>query len=192
MPRGWSRGKFNQFLEAAIGQKKNVVFSGSVGTGKTHNLRAFTHSIRQGTRIVTIEDTEELINLPHSNVVNLFYSKGNQGSADVTAEDLVECALRMGMGCILNQELRDEAAHAFMEVIESGHFGMTTTHAGSADETKGRIKSLIKKHPVGRALDDAEIMKSLDYSIDVIAYCERDGKNRMIKEILYGDRKEAA
>lgn len=53
---------------------------------KTHNLRAFTHAIPKGSRLVTIEDMPELIGLPHANVVHLFYSKGGQSVAKVTAE----------------------------------------------------------------------------------------------------------
>ena len=66
--------------------------------------------------------------LGNGKVVNLLYSKGGQSAANVGAEDLVAASLRMGMDYILNQELRDKAAFAFMNVLESGHPGMTTVH----------------------------------------------------------------
>ena len=137
------------------------MFSGTVGSGKTHNLRAFTHAIPPGWRLVTIEDMPELTGLPHANVVNLFYSKGGQSVANTRAEDLVEAALRMGMDGLLNQELRDEAAYAYLNVLASGHWGMTTTHADSAGQARDRIRGLIKKHPAGRHLADADVMTAL-------------------------------
>jgi type IV secretion system protein VirB11 len=161
------------------------VFSGTVGSGKTHNLRAFTHAIPRDWRLVTIEDMPELIGLPHTNVVNLFYSKGGQSVAKVTAEDLVEAALRMGMDGLLNQELRDEAAYAYLSALESGHWGMTTTHADSAGQARDRIRGLVKKHPAGRHLNDTDLMASLRRSIDVVVHCVRDGSRRYIEEILY-------
>src|SRR4051794_5494919 len=132
-------GEWQEFLTLAVAARLNIVFSGTVGSGKTHNLRAFTHAIPKSWRLVTIEDMPELIGLPHANVVNLFYSKGGQSVAKVTAEDLVEAALRMGMDGLLNQELRDEAAYAYLSALESGHWGMTTTHADSADQVRDRI-----------------------------------------------------
>jgi type IV secretion system protein VirB11 len=176
---------WQSFLELAVAQRLNIVFSGTVGSGKTHNLRAFTHAIPPGWRLVTIEDMPELTGLPHANVVNLFYSKGGQSVASTRAEDLVEAALRMGMDGLLNQELRDEAAYAYLNVLASGHWGMTTTHADSASQARDRIRGLIKKHPSGRYLADADVMTALHRSIDVVVHCVRDGDRRHIEQVLY-------
>jgi hypothetical protein len=145
----------------------------------------FTHAIPPGWRLVTIEDMPELTGLPHANVVNLFYSKGGQSVANTRAEDLVEAALRMGMDGLLNQELRDEAAYAYLNVLASGHWGMTTTHADSAGQARDRIRGLIKKHPAGRHLADADVMTALHRSIDVVVHCARDGERRYIEQVLY-------
>jgi type IV secretion system protein VirB11 len=178
---------WQDFLTLAVAARLNIVFSGTVGSGKTHNMRAFTHAIPASMRLVTIEDMPELIGLPHANVVHLFYSKGGQSVAKVTAEDLVEAALRMGMDGLLNQELRDEAAYAYLNVLESGHWGMTTTHADSADQARDRIRGLIKKHPAGRHLNDADLRASLQRSIDVVVHCVHDKESgrRFIEQVLY-------
>ena len=178
-------GDWQAFLELAVAARLNIVFSGTVGSGKTHNLRAFTHAVPHGWRLVTIEDMPELVGLPHANVVNLFYSKGGQSAARVSAEDLVEAALRMGMDGLLMQELRDEAAYAYLSALESGHWGMTTTHADSAGQVRDRIRGLVKKHDAGRALSDADVMASLRRSIDVVVHCVRDGPRRYIEQVLY-------
>ena len=181
----YQSGHWQHFLEAAVRARLNIVFSGTVGSGKTHCLRAFTHAIPLGDRLVTIEDMPELIGLPQPNVVNLFYSKGGQSVANVTAEDLVEAAMRMGMDGLLVQELRDAAAAAMLSVLESGHWGMTTTHAEGAHQARDRIRGLIKKHPAGRHLNDADLRASLERSIDVVVHCVRDGDERRIEEVLY-------
>jgi type IV secretion system protein VirB11 len=151
------------------------------------------HAIPRSWRLVTIEDMPELVGLPHANVVNLFYSKGGQSIASTRAEDLVEAALRMGMDGLLNQELRDEAAYAYLQVLASGHWGMTTTHADSAGQARDRIRGLIKKHPAGRHLSDADVMTALERAIDVVVHCVRDGAHRHIEQILYDpERKDHA
>lgn len=181
----YKSGQWRAFLELAVAARLNIVFSGTVGSGKTHNLRAFTHAIPRGWRLVTIEDMPELIGLPHTNIVNLFYSKGGQSVAKVTAEDLVEAALRMGMDGLLNQELRDEAAYAYLNVLKSGHWGMTTTHAESADQARDRIRGLVKQHAAGRYLDDADLRLDLQRSIHVVVHCVRQGERRFIEQVLY-------
>lgn len=185
------KGDFGSFLEYGVSVRKNVVFSGDVGTGKTHCLRAYTHCIPKGTRIGTLEDVDEMINLPHDNVVHMFYSKGNQSIANVTADSLVEATKRMGFGCVLNQELRDEAAYSFMDVLDGGAFGMTTVHARSAGETRSRIRGLIKRHHIGKTLDESEISRMLYRTIDIIAFCVREGNQRFVKEILYDPERKA-
>ena len=177
--------KWRAFLELAVSSGLNIVFAGPVGAGKTFDLRAFVHCIRHMARIVTVEDMQELIALAHPDVVNLLYSKGGQSAAKVGADDLVESALRMGMDALLVQELRDQAAYSFMTVLESGHHGMTTTHADSAEQTYDRLRTLVKKHPQGMHLNDNDVMASLYRSIDVVVYCARDGDKRHIEQILY-------
>lgn len=170
-------------IGSAVAQRRNIIFCGMVGSGKTTAMRAFTHDIEPRARIVTIEDAPELINLPIM-VTSLFYSTGGQSVANTTAERLVEAALRMGPDGILMQELRDSSALSFLGILESGHWGMTTTHARSPRDALDRIRGLIKKHPTGCHLHDADIMASLRRSIDLVVYCERDGARRIIKEIL--------
>ncbi len=179
--------QWEAFLSLAIVSGLNIVWSGKMGTGKTHNMRAFIHRVPKLMRLVTIEDLQELIGLPLHNVVHLLYSKGGQSVSKHNAEDLVAAALRMGMDGMLNQELRDEAALAYMNVLDSGHWGMTTVHADTADDARDRIRKLIKSHPSGRHLDDADVRASLQRSIDVVVHCVRDPEtgHRYIEQVLY-------
>lgn len=175
-----------QFLELAIAAGLNVVFCGKVGTGKTHVMRSFTHAIPKRWRLVTIEDTRELINLPCPNVVHLLYSKGGQSASRHGAGELVEAAMRMGMDGVLIQELRDSSAAGYVSIIKSGHWAMTTTHADNPADAYVRIAGLVKEGEAGRHQDEADILATLHRCIDVVAYCVRDpnGKRR-VADILW-------
>ena len=179
----YANPEWRDVIGRAVRLRRNVVFCGMVGSGKTTAMRAFTWDFLQAWRIVTIEDAPELINLPIKTTA-LFYSAGGQSVANTTAERLVEAALRMGPDGILMQELRDTSALSFLGVLESGHWGMTTTHARSARDALDRICGLVKKHPTGAHLQAGDIIASLARSIDLIVYCERDGARRFIKEVL--------
>lgn len=195
--RLYREGRTKELIALAVETGLNIVFSGSVGTGKTHLLRVYVNLISQLCRIVTIEDTREIIGMLQPNVVNLLYSKGDQSVAKVKAEDLTETSMRLGMDWLLNQELRDRAAYAYLDVIDSGHKVMTTTHADNAAQTRSRICGLIKKHPLGQHMNTHEIMASLYRGIDLIVHCKKEkdpatGKwRRFIDEVLYDpDEKE--
>jgi len=180
-----SAGRWGDFLAAAVETRLNVVFSGMVGSGKTHAMRAAIHAAPLNWRLVTIEDMPELIGLPHGNVVNLFYSKGGQSVATTTPESLVETALRMGVDGLLMQELRDEAAHAYLNALKSGHWGMTTTHADSAGDVFERIAGLVKQHHAGKHLVEADLLATLRRNVHVVVHCVRDGDERYVEQVLY-------
>ena len=174
-------GKFREMIELAVRSGLNVVWAGMVGTGKTHNLRAFIHAIPLDWRIVTVEDMEEVIGLRHENVVNLLYPKGkDQGLSKHTAEDCTEAALRLDMDILINQELRDGAAWAFLRALNSGHPGMTSCHAGSAEGAYKSIGLMVRQHEAGKTLSNEDLQAALRELIHIVAYCETiDGRRRV-------------
>lgn len=174
-------GMYRQMLELAISNGLTVIWAGMVGTGKTHNLRAFINAIPLDRRIVTVEDMEEVINLAHKNVVNLLYPKGKgQGLSKHTAEDCTEAALRLDMDVLINQELRDAAAWAFIRAIISGHPGMSSCHAPSAEEAYQAIALMARQHEAARTIPNEDLDAMLRDLIPVIAYCETiDGQRRV-------------
>ena len=188
LQRLYRLGEWEDFLALAVQEKLNIVFSGETGAGKTHLLRACIDAIPHTWRLVTIEDMRELVGLSQPNVVNLLYSKGGQSVSKVSADDLVEAALRMGPDGLLNQELRDDGAYAWHNTLESGHWSMTTVHADSAGDARDRIRGLIKKHPAGRHLDDDDLRASLRRNVNVIVHMVHDKPTgrRYVEQVLYG------
>lgn len=117
---------YKAFLREAVLARKNVIISGATGSGKTTLSKALIRHIPSTERIISIEDTPELV-IPQSNHVRLFYSKGGQGMAKVGAKDLLESCLRMRPDRILLQELRDGTAFYYIRNVNSGHPGSITT-----------------------------------------------------------------
>src|ERR1700728_3229371 len=97
--------KWRLFLETAFRYGYSGVFAGPVNTGKTHNMRAFFHAIPLYRRILTVQDTEELFDMPQPDVVHFLYPKDTGGVAQHTAQGCIEAALRMDMDEIVNGEV---------------------------------------------------------------------------------------
>lgn len=190
--RLYKDGNTKELLKLAVISGLNIVFSGSVGTGKTFLMRSYINYIPPERRIITVEDTRELINMSQPNVVHLLYSKGEQSVAKVTAEELIECSMRLGMDFLINQELRDGGgAYAYADALSTGHKICTSVHSDSAEDTRNRIRGLVKKHPAGRHMDSYEITAALHRDIDLIVHCQKEKDpvtgewRRFIDEVLY-------
>ncbi|MEJ6849383.1 P-type DNA transfer ATPase VirB11 [Sinorhizobium fredii] len=172
-------GRFKDFLREAVIARKNIIISGATGSAKTTLSKALINHIPEHERIISIEDTPELV-IPQPNHVRLFYSKGGQGLSAARPKELLESCLRMRPDRILLQELRDGTAFYYVRNVNSGHPGsITTVHADSAKLAFQQLTLLVKESEGGRNLDREDIDRLLRVSIDVIVQCKRmDGRFR--------------
>ncbi|UEM08133.1 P-type DNA transfer ATPase VirB11 (plasmid) [Skermanella rosea] len=168
------------FLRAAIRARKTIVNCGEVGSGKTYAALGLIGEIPLEDRIVIIGDADETSSLPHPNRVDLFFSKGEQGEAGVTANDLVEASLRLAMRWLILQELRGSEAFSFIRARRSGHPSLTTCHAENPKAVFPTLALMVKQSPAARDVDLATIEQSLHGLIDCICHFHRpDGKFRI-------------
>jgi type IV secretion system protein VirB11 len=173
------------FLETAFFHGYSGVFAGRVNTGKTHNMRAFFHAIPRHRRILTVQDTEELSDMPQDDVVHFLYPKDTGGIAQHTAQGCIEAALRMDMDEIINGEVRDGAAWALMRAGSSGHAFKTSCHAPSAEGAFSSILRMAKENPVARSFDSADLMATLRELIDFVAFSDVVDDKRRITQVWF-------
>lgn len=187
----YEAGSFKEFLRDAVIARKNIIISGATGSAKTTLSKALIQHIPAQERIISIEDTPELV-IPQPNHVRLFYSKGNQGLSTAGAKDLLESSLRMRPDRILLQELRDGTAFYYIRNVNSGHPGsITTVHAHSASLALEQLTLLVKESEEGRDLPREDIRGLLRASIDVVVQCQRRGGKFRISEIVMGSGAES-
>lgn len=183
--RLYRAGRFKEFLRKAVIARKNIIISGATGSAKTTLSKALIKHIPEQERIISIEDTPELV-IPQPNHVRLFYSKGAQGLSSVGPKELLESSLRMRPDRILLQELRDGAAFYYMRNINSGHPGsITTVHADSAELALGQLALLVRESESGGNLDRDDIDRLLRNAIDVIVQCNRTNGQFRATEIYF-------
>lgn len=178
-------GRHVDFFKAAVEARLNILISGATGSGKTTLSKGLIALIPLEERLLTIEDTRELV-VPHRNVVHMLYAKGGQGTADVTAKHLLESALRMRPDRILLQELRDGTAFFYLRNVNSGHPGsITTIHADSAELAFEQLTLLVKESEGGADLARDDIRSLLKMLVDIVVQTKKvDGEFR-VTEIYY-------
>ena len=180
---------YEMFFKKAVEYKKNIVVSGATGSGKTTFMKALVNHIPLHERLISIEDARELF-IPHQNVVHLLYSKGGQGSANVSAKSCMESCLRMKPDRIILAELRGDESFYFIRNCASGHPGsITSCHVGSTIQTWDQLALMVKASQEGSGLEFDVIMKLLKQTIDIIVHIKAYLGSRYITGIDFNPLK---
>ena len=155
------------FIRAAVLNRKNILISGGTSSGKTTFLNACLQEIDIHDRLLILEDTRE-VETTHPNQVQLVASKGEQGEAKITMQDLVQCCLRLRPDRIIMGEIRGKEILDFISACSTGHEGsISTIHANSPKIALMRMTQLYKLNNVP-SMTEADIMRELMQVIDVI------------------------
>ena len=133
-----------EFIEGAVRAKLNMIISGGTGSGKTTLLNIMTSFIPPDERIITIEDSAELI-LQQPHVVRLETRPPNiENFGAITQRDLLFNTLRMRPDRIIVGEVRGSEALDMLQAMNTGHEGsLTTIHANTPRDGLSRIEMMV-------------------------------------------------
>ena len=174
---------YGEFFSQAVLHKKNIVVSGATGSGKTTFMKSLVQHIPGEERLVTIEDARELF-IDQPNVVHLLYSKGGQGSSNVTAKTCMEACLRMKPDRIILAELRGDESFYFIRNCASGHPGsITSCHSGNTEQTWDQLALMVKASSEGAGLEFTTIKRLLMMIIDIVVHIKAHAGSRYITGI---------
>lgn len=177
--------RFREFFELAVRNKQTILVTGATGSGKTTFMKALVDLVPEEERLITIEDVHEL-SLKQPNRVHLFYSKGGQGVAKVTAGGLLEACMRMKPDRIFPAELRDEAAYTFLIACNTGHPGsITSMHCNSETEAVPRFAALAAEAEAARTTPMELLQRRISDTIDIVAHVGKVNGQRRITGIAY-------
>ena len=181
----YAKGDAKNFIIQAVKAKKNIIISGGTSTGKTTFMNAALKELPAMERILTVEDVRE-VNVDHiPNRVHLLASKGGQGRAHVTTQDLIEACLRMRPDRIIVGELRGAEAFSYLRAVNTGHPGsIATLHADSPKLAIEQLILMIMQADLGITRD--QIKEYVENVIQVIVQLKRGEKGRRyVSEIYY-------
>lgn len=179
--------QIKDFLENAIKWKKNIIISGGTSTGKTTFTNACLKTIPEEERLITCEDAREIVLDDHPNKVHLIASKGGQGRAKVSTQDLIEACLRLRPDRIIVGELRGVEAFSFLRAINTGHPGsISTLHADTPAMAMEQLKLMVMQ--AGLGMPPEEVKQYIKEVIDIVVQLKRSGGVRHISEIYFKNR----
>lgn len=180
-----SRKDIYGFIRTAIFNRVSILISGGTSSGKTTFLNACLKSVDPHERIITLEDTRELFP-PQKNVVHLLASRGDQGTANVTIQSLLEASLRMRPDRLFVGEVRGSEAFAFLRAINTGHPGsMSTVHADTPLGAYEQLAMMVMQSGLSAAYPKADLISYIQSVIPLVIQLRRDGGRRGVSEIFF-------
>jgi len=174
---------FLSFLKCAIQNKKNILISGGTGTGKTTFLNACLKLIPEHERIITVEDTREVI-VNQPNKIHLLFNEDNE---QINSLNVFKACLRLRPDRIFLSELRGSEVWPFLRAANSGHPGsLSTVHA---DSPEGAFKQLVfMMQQAGSTSSDEQILHYIKSIIDVVVQlkrCSGSGRFMYVSDVYY-------
>lgn len=157
----------------------HILVSGATATGKTTFLNNLLKILDIHKRVLTIEDTRELL-VPHPNRVHLVLSRTGQTN-NVGYSNIIDLVVRFTPDAIIGGEISTSNAGALWELMGSGHDNcLATIHAENSEAAyRAFADRITHSYPT---LDRAKTIEEMHHKLRVVQI-NRDGNLRAITEV---------
>ena len=147
------------YLWLAIESGKSMIIAGGTASGKTTTLNALSLFVPSDSKLVSIEDTRELL-IPQRNWVANTTRESFQSDDDSEIDEfeLLEDALRQRPDYIVMGEVRGEEGRTLFQAMNTGHTVCTTFHANSPKQVIRRFTQ-----------DPINVASSMFGAVDIVA-----------------------
>lgn len=182
--RGMRKKRYSEFiyedLVGAVSNGEAVLISGATATGKTTFLNALVEHIPLDRRIVTVEDTREVM-VKHENRVHFVVSR-TAAANKVTYAHVLDAIVRMTPDVIICGEISITNAKSIYRLMTTGHANfMATIHADSPEMAlRAFWQNLAQTDP---EIDASAAVEILTRSFGRIVQIERKNGKRVITAV---------
>lgn len=170
---------YEKFM-AIIKNREPLLISGATATGKTTFLNNILEILDPELRIITIEDTRELI-VNQKNHVHIVLSRTEQSNT-FTYGQVIDLIVRMTPDTIIGGEISTENAAAIWELMGTGHQNfLASIHAESPEAAfNGFMDRITHTYP---NLERGKILAEMKEKLHVVQI-SREGNLRTVTEII--------
>lgn len=178
------------FLALCLNHGVSISVAGKTASGKTTLLSYLLNNLDERQRIVTIEETREILIVNPQNeagqkiksIQSLCTRPSDDPRLNIDMQYLLRTSLRLSPDVITMAEMRGAEAMGSQEAARTGHTVASTLHANSASQTYARILTMCQ-------MSDTNMLPQLLMSLIVEAFpiavfCKKVGtRHRCITEI---------
>jgi pilus assembly protein CpaF len=177
---GWCTSAQLAALRSLIQERKNLLFIGPTGCGKTTVLGACLRELRPDDRTVILEDTDELPRPNAASTKMLTRPFASEDLKEVTLSDLVRQSLRMRPSRVVLGEVRGAEAKDLVLALATGHQGsLGTLHASDPRQALLRLEMLVQ---LGAPQWSVQTVRQLiQLSVDALVICGNQNGHRRLE-----------
>lgn len=164
-------------LAALVRSGYNIFISGGTSSGKTTFLNALTAFIGESERVITIEDSAELVISHIDNKVQMECRAANSvGKGEVNMTQLIRTSLRMRPDRIIVGEVRGKEVIDMIQAMNTGHDGSMST--GHGNSIRGMLNRLETMYLADSQVSVESVRNQIANAIDIFVHLKRDTNGR--------------
>ena len=170
--------EFRDLMQSAIHANTSILIAGGTSSGKTTIANRVIELIPPEKRVIVVEESH-FLQVRHPRAIFL----EAKGTSKLTMNELLTAGSRMRPDWLVIGELNGAEAMHTMQLFSTGHSGITTMHATSAENALTRVETMCLMANLGLGMDD--IREIIVSALGLIAYQERlpNGKRKVTQVV---------
>lgn len=136
--------KCRKYLMEAIANGKSLVIAGPTGSGKTELQKYLLMSMTKNTRIIVIDNVEELEYVQTNDDLDVTSWQISPNNTSTSIQELVRNALRSNPDWLVIAESRGKEMNEILNSVMTGHPIITTIHAENIEDIPNRISRMVE------------------------------------------------
>lgn len=175
--------EMNDFLLDALSKGKSIVIGGEVGSGKTELQKYLISKMKDFTRVIIIDDVQELDYLERSPNLDVTCWQIQPNNPNATINELVRVALRSNPDWLIVAESRGKEMNDLINSVMTGHPIITTMHVKALEHMPVRMARMAEINEISETHE--QLLEDIYDHFDVFVYVEREFmKNGAIKRYI--------
>lgn len=169
--KSFMNDEMKNFLFDCLKKQKSIVIGGATGSGKTELQKFLLTSLEDNTRVVVIDNVQELEYIRSNPKLDITSWEANENHPNASIPDLIRQALRSNPDWLVVAESRGKEMNDILNSVMTGHPIITTMHAKSIGAMPHRLVRMIEMADTKESYDD--IMGDLLMHIPVFVFVKR-------------------
>lgn len=131
------------YLVNKLENEESIVIAGPTGSGKTELQKFLLSKLRKNSRVIVIDNIQELENLRNNENLDLTSWQVSSNNPNASIQELIRNALRSNPDWLVVAEARGKEMNEVLNSVMTGHPIITTLHAKSIEAIPKRICRMV-------------------------------------------------
>ena len=168
--------KCRKYLFKAVKEKQSIVIAGPTGSGKTELQKFLLLNLENSTRIIAIDNVEELENIRLNDEIDFTSWQISSNATSSSIQELVRNSLRSNPDWIVIAESRGKEMNELLNSMMTGHPIITTIHAECLEDIPLRICRMVEMADVTQKHES--ILKDIYEHVKICVFLNRKFDNK--------------